>query len=365
MKIAIIINLFPPKWLAGTEIATYSLAKHLVRRGHEIHVITSHDDGLPNFDKENGFYIHRIAWPKIRIIGVLLFWLQIFLKIRTIKPDIVQAQDLSMGIPAVLVKLIIKKPFIIWGRGDDVYRPGTFIRMTTGFILQKADGIIALTTDMQKKLKQFTPRKISIIPNGIELDGIINNIPIKNESINQKIIYVGRLEPVKGVEYLIMAMKLIHNEMPSVQLVLVGDGNERDRLETLSSELDIYKSVEFVGKIPHEDVQAYLQDADVFVLPSLSEGFPNVLLEAMACGLPIVATRIGGIPDIIEDGIHGYLVESKNFYELATKIMDILQDVEFSKKISSANKEEARAYSYENIICNLEGIFREAININN
>ncbi|WP_082223165.1 glycosyltransferase [Methanoculleus sp. MH98A] len=104
MKIAILVGLFPPKWLAGTEIATYNLADHLARKGHEVHVITSHDDGLPGLCEENGFYIHRIAWPKIRFIGLVAFWVSICLKIRKIKPDIVHAQSLGGGVPPPFLK---------------------------------------------------------------------------------------------------------------------------------------------------------------------------------------------------------------------------------------------------------------------
>ena len=86
MIIALIVGLFPPKWLAGTEIATYNLADHLARRGHEVHVITSHDAGLPELSEENGFYIHRIVWSKIRFIGIVTFWAKICLTIHDALP---------------------------------------------------------------------------------------------------------------------------------------------------------------------------------------------------------------------------------------------------------------------------------------
>jgi glycosyltransferase involved in cell wall biosynthesis len=358
MKIAIIVNLFPPKWLAGTEIATYNLAEHLAKRGHEIHVITSHDEGLTNFDKINGFYIHRITFPRLRVFGVHLFRLKIFLKIRKINPDIVQAQDLFMGVPACLSRKILKIPCVIWGRGSDVNLPGRFDRITNKLILQNADAILALTEDMRMKLKKIYDTEIYVIPNGINLEeynGVTINL--KRETDGKNILFVGSLYPVKGVQYLIMAMKLVHDKMPDARLILVGDGKEREPLAALSIQLGIQKYVQFVGKVPHAKVQTFMQQADVFILPSLSEGLPNVILEAMACGLPIVASRIGGIPDIIINETNGYLVEVKDTDAIAHKIMLLLQDGPLRKKISDNNRNLVKNYAWDNIIFELEKIY--------
>jgi len=120
MKIAITVPLFPPKWLAGTEIATYNIAKHLARRGHEVNVITSLDKGLPRESMENGFYVHRIFWWNIRFIGIMSFWAKIFWCLKTIKPDIIHVQSVGMGIPGLLAKTFLKKPFVVYGRGSEV-----------------------------------------------------------------------------------------------------------------------------------------------------------------------------------------------------------------------------------------------------
>lgn len=363
MKITIIVNLFPPKWLAGTEIATCHLAKHLAKRGHEIHVITAHDKGLPFFNKKQGICVHRIIWPKIHIIGNFIFWIQIFLKIHSIKPDLVHAQDLSMGIPALLSKIFLKVPYIIWGRGTDVYHPSGDIRITAKQILLNANGILALTDDMRIKLKTIYDTEILVVPNGIDLgkyeDLIIN---FEKEKDRKDILFVGSLYPVKGVQYLIMAMGKILEEIPNARLILVGDGGDRRRLESLSLKMGIQKSVQFVGKVPHQEVQKYMLQADVFVLPSLSEGFPNVILEAMACGLPIVASRIGGIPDILTTNVNGYLVEVKDTEALANKILLLLKDVALRKKMSDNNKHLVKKYSWDNVIFELERLYYDQLN---
>lgn len=357
MKIAILVNLFPPKWLAGTEIATYNLAEHLAKRGHEIHVITSHDEGLPIFTKENGFYVHRLAWPKIRIFGAIVFWLNIFFTVRKIKSEIIHVQSIGSGVPAYIIKKILKKPYIVWGRGSDVYLPGRFIRVTRNLVLQNADAILVLTEDMRKKMTEFTSRKIYIVPNGIDLVEF-KGVAIKsdNDTAGKIILFVGSLYPIKGVKYLLMAMKNIHEEMPDACLIIVGDGGEREQLEALSIQMRIQNYIQFVGRVPHKKVLTFMHQADVFVLPSLSEGLPNVIIEAMACGLPIVASRVGGIPDIIEDGVNGFLVNPESSDEIANRILMLLQNSEIKERIINNNIKKAEIFNWVTIIEKLERI---------
>jgi glycosyltransferase involved in cell wall biosynthesis len=359
MKIVILVSLFPPGTLGGTEIATYNLAKQLARRGHEIHVITTHDRGLPFFRKENDFYVHRIAWPKIRFIGIFSFWLQMLPKIRAIKPDIVHAQDFTIGVPALVIKKILKIPYVVWGRGTDVNRSSPFFRIIIKLLIQNADAVLALTEDMRKNLKKINNTEICVVPNGIDLDEYNTPIScIKNKKI---ILFVGRLHPVKGVPYLIIAMKSILDKIPDSKLLLVGYGNEKEMLEALTIQLGIQKHVEFVGKVTPEVVKTFMQQSDVFVLPSLSEGFPNVILEAMACGLPIVASRVGGIPDIITNEINGFLVENKDSDEMADKIILLLGDDSLRRKICDINKNLVKKYSWHNVIVEVEKIYQLSI----
>lgn len=358
MRIAIIINLFPPKWLAGTELATYHLAEHLAKKGHEIHVITSQDEGTAENSYEKGFYIHRLSKKNIRFLSPLLFWKDIFWIIQRIKPDIVHGQDISSGIPALLTKKLLKIPFLIYGRGTDVYDPDWFAKLTIKTIIKNADSVIALTSDMKKAMQAIYDRDISVISNGIELNNYTNEPPVQNVGGSEKrILFVGRLHPIKGVQYLLQAMQIVHAEMPDVRLILVGDGEEREYLESLTDRLEIRGCVEFAGRVPHEKIQGYLGQADVFVLPSLSEGFPNVILEAMACGLPIVTTKVGGIPDIVTDGVNGYLVDAKNPDAIAEKILILLQNGQLSEEISIKNKEKVKKYKWENVVCKLEKIY--------
>ena len=129
-------------------------------------------------------------------------------------------------------------------------------------------------------------------------------------------------------------MAIVHLETPDVKLVIVGDGVERARLEELAERLNLKGSIQ-LGSVPQESIPRLMHQADVFALSSLSESFgPIVILEAMAAGLPIVATNVGGIPDIVEEGVNGYLVNAKNPDELADRILVLLQNDEMREEMS-------------------------------
>jgi len=358
MKIAVIVNHFPPKWLAGTEVATYSLAEHLTKRGHEVHIMTSHDGGLPHFHKEKEFFVHRIAFPRNGTIGIILFWAKIFLEIKKVRPDVVHAQALNTGVPALFAMKCFKIPYIVWGRGSDVYIPVRFGDTLNQLILKNASAILALTNDMKTKINSFYSREIHVVPNGIDIkqsNPTSRSTEVKGRS--KSIVFVGRLHQVKGVQYLLTAMKQIHEEIPDTRLILVGDGEERERLQRMVDDYKLDRCVEFVGRVPHEKIPEYLLLADIFVLPSLSEGFPVTILEAMSCGLPIVASRVGGIPDILEDGVNGYMVEAKSSDELAERLTALLKNDEMRMKISNNNLQEVRRYSWESVTMTVESIY--------
>jgi glycosyltransferase involved in cell wall biosynthesis len=361
MKVAILVGLFPPKWLAGTEIATYYLADHLAQRGHEVHVITSHDADLPCLSEESGFYVHRIAWPEIRFLGIVTFWARICLRIRRIKPDIVHAQSFSIAVPAIISKGILHIPYVVWGQGTDVYLPERFTRITSKPILRNADAALALTEDMKQKMQRIYDREVSIVPNGINLERFKISSGGTTESNTKTILFVGRLHPVKGVQYLIEAMTIVHQEMPDAKLVIVGDGKERPRLEELAERLDLNSCIQFVGQVPQERIPEAMHQADVFALSSLSEGFPVVLLEAMAAKLPIVATNVGGLPNIVEERVNGYLVSAKSPDEIADRILILLQNDELRERISANNRDKAELFAWSKIAVKVEKEYQKAI----
>ncbi|MFZ8788067.1 MAG: glycosyltransferase [Acidilobaceae archaeon] len=152
MRIVILVYLFPPKWLADTEIATYNTAKYLARRGHEVHVITSWDEGLPKESFEEGFYVHYIHIPRLKIGGYTLYVLKELLLIKQLNPDIVHAQGIPRGVACVLAKKLLNIPCVVGGQGSDVYQPWKYKKVISKFVLGNADALIALTDHMKQKM---------------------------------------------------------------------------------------------------------------------------------------------------------------------------------------------------------------------
>jgi len=368
MKIAIIVEKFPPKWLAGTEIATYNIARHIAMRGHEVHVVTSLDNGLPKESIYGGCYVHRIGWRKVRFLRFALFWVKALIILRKINPDMVHAQNIIMGGIGFLSRKFLRKPYIVWGQGSDVYLPWLFKKEVSKTVLKNANAVIALTEDMKREIKKICDRNIFVIPNGIDLKKFENlsrkeaRSKLQIEEDEKIIIFVGTLRSVKGVKHLIQAMVAIGREDTRAKLMLVGNGKERPGLEELVKELVLERQVSFIGRAPNEDVPEYMVASDVFVLPSLSESFGIVNLEAMASGLPIVASKVGGLPEIVRDGKNGFLVEPKNPEQIAEKVLLLLGNDELRRSISEINKEKAKDYSWERVADRLEKVYSEVLN---
>lgn len=271
-----------------------------------------------------------------------------------------------MVMPGFLAKKLLRKPYLVWCRGSDVYLPWRFKRAGLGLALRNADAVIALTKDMKREIQKICNREIIVIPNGIDLERFQN---LSREEARNKlqikaddkiIIFVGSLRPVKGVKYLIKAMKIVRQKEPNARLILIGNGEEKQDLVKLTGDLNLGNLITFVGQIPNEKVPEYMAASNVFVLPSLSEGFPLVSLEAMACGLPIVVSRVCGLPEIVEDGKNGFLVESGNPEQIAEKVLLLLEDDELRERMSRNNKEKVKDYTWEGVIGRLERIY-EAI----
>ena len=359
MKIAMLADLFPPKHVGGTEIATFNIAQELAKRGHEVHVLTSSDIGISNESFYGSFNVHRFKWSKIKFLGAICFWIKLFLYIRELNPDIIHSQGVIIGAPAFCAKKLLKKPYIIYSQCSLSLYPSISKKLMFP-ILENADNVIALTMNMKKELSQkFNINNIRVISNGINLNHSKLD-KVKSISNDEKIILsVARLRPEKGVEYLIKAIKIVLQKHAEIKLIIVGDGPEKEYLSRLVNEEGLKRNVHFTGDIPNEKVYEYYAMATIFVLPSLSEGFGLVLLEAMATGTPIIATNVCGLSEIIENGKNGFLVNPKNPNELAKGIIYLLENPKLRKKISKNNKNNSKDYEISVSIDKLETVYNE------
>jgi glycosyltransferase involved in cell wall biosynthesis len=162
----------------------------------------------------------------------------------------------------------------------------------------------------------------------------------------------------KGVEALVAAAALMRTR---AQLLLVGDGPDRPRVERLARRLGIADRVHVTGFVPHERVPAVLASADLLVLPSFYEELGTVLVEAMQVGLPTVASRVGGIPEVVEDGVTGLLVAPRDPAALATAIDTVLSDPQLARRLGANALARAPEYDLERVGAQVHGLYRELV----
>ena len=230
------------------------------------------------------------------------------------------------------------------------------------------DVIIGVSSQIESKYKaQGEVSKVTCIRNGIDLEGksvqtdrwrTREDLGVDSETCLMGTI--GRLTPVKGIPYLLQAARILLRHGMKVKVLLVGDGSIRPDLVTQTRDLGISAHVVFLGH--REDTDALLQAMDIFVLPSLSEGIPMALLEAMAASRPIVASRVGGIPEIIEDGVDGYLVEPMDVDNLAERCRRLIESPDAARKMSEQGRKRVeREFSATAMADRVVSVYKELL----
>lgn len=196
------------------------------------------------------------------------------------------------------------------------------------------------------------------LPNFIELSEQAREI-----QNNYNLLFVGRLEKVKGIEFLIKAMPLIVRTFPQATLTIVGEGQNKENLLDLTKDLHLEKYVHFVGWIKSKDLDIYYQKASIVVIPSMvPENFPTVCNEAMGAGRPVIGTSVGGIPEIITDGVNGYLVEPGNARQIAERVIKLFSDEDLLKEFGKNARKKAEEYTIEKYTDNIEKIYKDIVN---
>jgi glycosyltransferase involved in cell wall biosynthesis len=205
-------------------------------------------------------------------------------------------------------------------------------------------------------LERVPSRKVTIIPNGLDLDLDVLKGGAAPRSTLRTIVVVANLRAEKGHDVLIDAAADVLRRFPDARFEIVGTGPERDRLLARSQARQVAHAFFFLGH--REDVTARLMAADIFVLPSRSEAFPNAVLEAMAAGLPIVASGVGGIPELVDNGRTGLLVSPGDSKDLADRLCELMADPAQAARLGEAARSEARSrYSFDRMVAAFEGLY--------
>ena len=365
MKICFVPTMFPKYKGDYYGSFVFDDARMLVENGFEVHVVTQHNPGIPYQEIMDGIHVHRFKWlePKefkalVHFDGLtdyfrlLTYLISLFFNllriIRKYDIDIIHAHSVvPTGLIGTIVAKIVRKPIIITGHGMDItnFENSYFFKKLILFSLNNCNKTIAVSEDLAQKMKSLGIHQsnISVLRNGVDTTRFK---PLKNKDLREKYkikdkeiltLFVGYLDTFKGIFEMINTFNKIKKDNDAAKLMIVGTGPKKSELQNRVHDLGLEKSVIFTGNVEPENIQKYYQAADIFVLPSHvdSGGPPLVFMEAMACGLPVIGTNVGGIPEGIENGVNGFIVPPRNVDKLAKKLEILIKDENLRKEFGN------------------------------
>lgn len=347
----------PVLLLGGTEIQMLTLARTLITGGYKVgtccyyefdeYVVDQFKEAgaqvfLFNLDRSNGYFGLKKIWELLR---KLAHGFEVY------KPDIVHVQYLAPGLIPIVAARLAKIPIIfatvhiagsvVYGRKAKVLLQLASRLCTAFFCVSKGveefwfgNSQVLDPKNIGRKRKHFTIYntvdilKIEKIVNSVDREELKRSLGIADKRV---VGIVGRLAPQKGHTALLDAMVKILRKIPDVLLLVIGDGPDRAFLEAKARNLSINQNILWLGSKQQEQVFQLYSIMDIFVMPSLYEGFGLGATEAMAAGIPIVGTKVDGLSEIIEDGLTGYLIPVGDGQELAQALIEMLSDPEKGK----------------------------------
>lgn len=261
------------------------------------------------------------------------------------------------GFLAYLVKLWYRVPYVVSLRGADV--PGfsekydtfyLFAKPLVRFLWHRAETVIPNSEGITELAKKTDPKQsMEIIENGVDTEVFH---PARERAVSEKAVFLStsRLTPRKGIHYLVEAFALAAKQVKGeMELWLIGEGEQKEMLQARVQELDLDQQVKFLGRVPHEQLSSYYQQAHVFVLPSKNEGMSNSALEALASGLPLIISGTGGMQELVTDGTNGFFIDPENTEDFAQKIVMLAQDTERCQAFGGESRRRAELRGWNRV----------------
>ena len=391
MKVLFFNYEYPPLGGGAGNATAYILREFSKNSNLELDLVTSSIDKEYHLEKiGKNIRIHRLPIGKNKNNlhfqsqkeMIIYTWRAYFFARRLIKKNNYDLTHSFFSVPCGVLSLLFwyskKIPYIVSLRGSDV--PGYSERFTFIYkiltplikhIWNKAGAVVANSLEFKKLAKKISPQQeIAVITNGIDVKEFSSKYFFEDKNTNKrlekfKIICGSRVTPRKGFRFIIKAVDfLLKKKNIQVELEIIGDGNEKDELGKMVREMNLEKQVRFLGLIEHNKLPEYYQKANVYISASLNEGMSNTMLEALACGLPIIATKTGGTDEMVFEGENGFTIEMKSAQDIAEKVEIILNDFELEKKMSQKSRQLAETMNWSNIADKYWKLYKK-IEINN
>ena len=379
MRIAIVCTYYPfPPSVGGVETIVKNVAVELTKRGHEVHIITSNLDVTTQrpvtelgAEEREGVVVHKLKPSGFRI-GYARTLCNLKETLERIRPDIVHAHNLhphlfqlskwksklkyklvvELHYPAINLDFLIQKLLI---------RPAITILRE---ISKNIDIFIAHTRLEKSWLEKHGIKhsRISIVFTPHIPKSLIEHLVSERDT--DTILFLSRIVPKKGVHILVETLSYVINRVSDVKLLIAGqeDQNYIQKLRKLIAKLKLEKFVYFLGPVDEKRKIKLLSSVTLFCLPTLADYHPIVLLEAQALGTPVIATRVGAIPEIVVDGVTGVLVKPANIRQLAEAIEVLLIDKDVREKLSINAREWAKNFTVDRVADKLENVYKDLLN---
>jgi len=349
----------------GVEKVVFEVSRRLVRMGVDVTVITLNTVMAKSFEILEGIKVYRCRpislteAARVQLTVSPSLPLKIIETCKIEKPDIIHANNrfFFTTICGAMLKKIIGKPLVTTLHLGPVFLGGgffdfiinTYEKTVSKWIIQSSDEIIAVSNAVMKHTLSLgaSSSKVKVIPNGVDLEEFKPRRELEKTGV-KRIIFVGRLFPNKGIQYLVKAAQIVLAKHPCVEFIIVGRGPMEAELRKMVRRLNIEHAFKFLGIVP--SVPEVMNQCDIFVRPSLTEGMPLTILEAMACGLPVIASKIPGSSEVVKDGETGILVEVGNVEQLGNAIIRLLEDENYAERIRTRAYEFVKKhYSWDRI----------------
>ena len=378
LNVLLATDYFPPHVGGGVEEVTHDVAQELVRLGHQVAVVTLDTCNASPMENTDGVHVYRARPIELtETLGVQSAISTEVVKLmrevcRKEQSDVLHANNLYFftTIAACLNLRALKKPLVTTlhigsiaeMEGRARYAAGLYERSIGRWILHKSTRIVAVSQAVERYAEslEVEPSKVSVVPNSVDT---LKFRPASRGDRRDGIVsvgFIGRLICNKGPQYLVEAAPRILREFSNVQFIVAGDGPMLQEMEHRVHQLGVENAFRFLGTVP-SNVE-FLKSCDIMVRPSLTDGMPLTVLEAMACGIPTVASRVGGTSEILQDGDTGFLVEPRNVDELVSRISTLVADSNLRREMGGRARRFIEQYpSWNQVAAQLSVIYQDVL----
>jgi phosphatidylinositol alpha-mannosyltransferase len=371
LKVLIASDVYHP-YPGGITEHVHHLASELRDRGHDVDILTtSFDPDKERGDPEHVIRVGRsIKVPANKSQASIAFSPTITRQIKRVVRegdyDIVHVHgSLAPTMPIFALLYSRSVNVATFHAAHESSRAYSIFRPLLQRAFDRIDGLIAVSEVARASMRKYFPGDYTIIPNGIDIDRFRPDqepIPWMRDTARKNILFVGRFDRRKGLNYMLAAMPRILNSVPDAHLVIIG-GGPQEKAYRRQVEGALESRIRFAGFVPPEDLPRYYSTCDVYVSPATGgESFGIVLLEAMASGVPVVASDISGYRTVMEDGVEGLFAPPEDPNALADRTVELLLDPDRSARMGEAGRKKAETlYSWASVTERVEGFYLQVL----